>query len=502
MQESYSKKAVRNTVYIFLNWFSQNVLGLVFWIILGKLLLPSELGTFSAILNFGIFVATFALLGIPQAALKFISEYTGKKAHKKVKAVNRYVFKIMLASSIGFSLFMFLFGNLLSKIINLSYSQLLLSIPVLIAICFLYLSGSVVYAIGRVKELTIGNVIYALVKLIAPVVLLFIGFGYVGLIAGVVISAFAGTLYRLKFIGFGKEVFDRKNFWVFASSSLLGALTGVIYNQGGVLITKALSTAAATGIFTLAFMLSMPLRSIPGSLAGAIFPLESEAWGKGKKETVRSLISRVLKYSYMLCIPIVLIFSIFSKEIILFIGRREYLLGIDAIRLLVIGLVITGIGSVYSGSLYFTGKPKITRNLSILLGMSVVLLGIPLTLRYNIIGISVAYLFSGIIFFISSVILSKKYIGVSFEKRYLFITFISAILAIPVLYIFRIYQPNVLGIVLASIIFSSAYLYLLLRLKFFDKKDIELLRIVGRKLPKGLRRRLKHVERIIENYVN
>jgi len=500
MQESYSKKAVRNVVYNFFNWISQNLLGLVFWIILGKLLLPQELGVFSAIFSFAMFLTMFALFGLPSTVMKIISEFVGKKEYEKIKALNSYVIKIIFLNAGIISFLILVLGDFISEIVNLTYSQLILSILIFITICFLYISGAILFGLGKIKEFVFGNVIYSLAKLVISILFIFIGLSYLGIAGAIAISALIAVAYRLRFIKFCKGFVEKEKIWNFAFSSFIGSIAGAIYNQGGILITKALSSAATTGIFTLAFTISLPLRTIPISLASAIFPLESEAWSKGKKQSVRNLISRVLKYSYMLCIPLLLIFLVFAKEIILFVSSIEYISGIEAIRLLVIGFIITGIGGIYSGSLYFIGKPNLSRNLSILIGVSLILFGIPLTMYYSIIGISLAYVLSGIIFFISSAFLTRKYIGICFEKRYLFISLFSATLALPILYIFRIYQPSIMGIAFASVLFSLAYFFLLLRLGFFDKKDIELLKIIGKRFPKNLKKKLKYIAMILEKY--
>ena len=501
MEKTYSKRAVKNLTYIFVTWFSRNILGILFWIVLGNLLSPQELGSFSTIFNFGIFLTTFALLGLSPASIKLISEYIGKGKIKNAKALTTYIFKVNIFSLSIISFLVFIFSPQLSKFLDIPEQQILLSIPLLLSISLLYLSSSVSYALGKPKEFAIGNIIFSILKLILPPLVIFLWFSYEGLILAISFSAIVGVIYRLKVIKFGNGKVEKRRIWRFASSSIIGALSSSLYNQGGILLTKAFTTAANTGIFTLGFMLSMPLRTIPNSLANAIFPLESEAWSKGKKSVVRKLIKYVLKYSYLFCIPLILIFLVFSQEIMFLIGGKEYIGELLFIKILVLALGIMGISSIFSGSLYFIGKPELTRNLNVLSGILTFLFGILLIKIWNLLGISLAYLISAILIFFVSYYFSKKYIGISFEGKYFFLVFFSSLISLPILYFFKLFFHNIIGVFFGALFFGIVYLLTLLMFGYFNKKDLDLLKIVGRKLPSKTRKKLKMVERLLEGYV-
>ncbi len=495
-----SKKAVRNTTYIALNWILQNALGFLFWIVFAKILAPNELGWVSAVLNFGIFLSTFALLGLPPACTKLIPELRGKGMEEEIKALNAFVFRVVAFLVLVISFAILLFAEPVSHLAGLDRLQLLLSVLVFASISFLYLSGSVAYALEKLNEFLMGNVIYSALKLVLPLCALLLGLSYKWLIPCICAAAILAVMCRLKAIKFGKGRVDRERVKLFALSSFIGGMAGALYNQGGVLITNALSSAFATGVFTLAFMLSMPLRSVPAVLGSAISPLESEAWSKGEKQKVKEMISRTLKYSYMICIPLLVIFLVFSKEILLIAGSYRYLAGTNAMRLIVLGVTLSGLGSVLSGSLYYVGKPLLARNLSILLGALVFLLGAPLTALYGINGISLAYFIAGIIFALISAQMARKEIGISFEKRYLLLCLVSSLALLPVICALRIWQPNIFGIACSGAGFAAGYGYLLLRSGFFDSRDLALLRLLARKLPRGARKNLKRIENFLKRY--
>ncbi len=497
----FSKKAVRNAACIALNWILQNGLGFLFWIVFAKILMPSELGWVSATLNFGIFLSTFALIGLPSACTKLIPELRGKGREEEIKALNAFVFKVVALLVLAISFAILLFAEQVSRLAGLDSLQVSLSLLVFASISFLYLSGSVTYALEKLNEFLIGNAIYSALKLVLPLCALLLGLNYKWFVPCICLAAILAVIYRFKAIKFGKGKVDKERVRIFALSSFIGGIAGALYNQGGVLITNAFSSAFATGIFTFAFMLSMPLRSIPGIFSGAIFPLESEAWSRGKKQTVKEMISRTLKYSYMVCVPLLVIFLVFSREILLIAGNYRYLAGVNAIRFIVTGVTLSGLGSVLSGSLYYVGKPVLARNLGLLLGALVFVFGVPLTALYGVNGISLAYFIAGAISALISAQMARREIGVSFEKRYLLLCLASSLALLPAIYALRVWQPNIFGIACSVAVFCGGYAYLLLRSGFFDSRDIALLRMLAGKLPKNMRKRLKGIENFLKGYV-
>ena len=93
---SDGKKMVSNVFYYFLDFATMTFFGYLFWIIMGKMLEPTQYGILWTALSIFQILSIVLTFGFYESLPKFISEFKIKKQMKKVKSL------IFFASNIVF----------------------------------------------------------------------------------------------------------------------------------------------------------------------------------------------------------------------------------------------------------------------------------------------------------------------------------------------------------------------------------------------------------------
>ena len=100
-------KLIPNTFYLFLDLASMSGLGFLFWIIMGKMLVPYEYGIVATFLNFIIFVGGITPLGLNITLMKLIPEFLKSKRTDLISSYVRYSLKWILIVTIILSAILF-----------------------------------------------------------------------------------------------------------------------------------------------------------------------------------------------------------------------------------------------------------------------------------------------------------------------------------------------------------------------------------------------------------
>jgi len=174
---------------MFLQWFFVALFGYVFWVVLGKMLSPAELGSYSTIINMALLVTGFSFLGLNSAMAKLLPEYQIKKQAKKLGATIRWVLKTIFIVNLLASSVIFIFADLIAGFYLDALALRLISLTILVTSLF-YMTSVLLYSLQQMKRLFLTDTSIAILKLVAAVILILAGFSYFGVLAGFLFSAF------------------------------------------------------------------------------------------------------------------------------------------------------------------------------------------------------------------------------------------------------------------------------------------------------------------------
>lgn len=497
-------KAVSNTIYLFISQIFLAVSGFLFWVIAGKLLKPQEYGIASTTINFISFVVGLITLGLPSAILKLVPEYLVKKDAEKIKKIVSTATFIVLLLNMSLAMIIILNRERFSVILKIPVSALYASI---IAISFFSLTNvfsSLIFSLRRLKQYLISDTLFSLSKLIFSVTLMLLGFGFYGPIVGFSVATVVWFLTKFtgKYLALGKKYIEKGELLKYAIPGLTSSFLIILVANSQYITLSVMKTASLTGLFGVAMVISNTIGIIPGTLYSSIFPLISGLSAKkNSSEKQKRLIYFVLRYTLLFTIPMIFIYSLFSRYFILLFSSSEYLSASVLLPILSTASLIFGLSNIFSGTIYALKKPNLYKNI-LLLTSGLFLIVTPLfTYLWADMGISVGYLSVVSFYFVISLVYLEKQIPIKFPSGDLVkLLFVSAIAFLP-LYIFKSFVPNLFfG---GALIFccGTLYLFILLMLRFYSEDDIRVLKEISEKI-KILKKPISIIIKIMKTRLN
>ncbi len=501
MSES-TKKVVSNSFYLFLMWGFSTLFGYFFWVILANFLAKADVGIFSSALNLALFFIGFTFLGFSAAETKLIPQYAAKKEGKKIGGTIRYVTKNILMLNAIIAATAFIFASQLSAL-YLNEIAIRIFAVLLVIVSATSIVAHHLYAMQKMKIYFLTETTSSLMKLAAVAILVILGFGWLGAAAGLALSFAAISFIRLKWIPFSGKA-DKKEIWRYAVPAFIAGLGTMLINQGSIVFLSFLANATAVGAFTIAFMFTTPIKIIPQVITMAISPATSEQYADKNSTRLKNLVAQGMRYSYFVSVPLAVAFVLFAREF-LAVFARAYVSETAAFQILAVAYLFFGLGSIITNVLYFAGKPRLNRDITLFSGIANIALLFVLVPFFGINGAALAFLAAGAIMFFAGLRFAKKHIKMPLGIRanVLKIVFSSALFA-AVLLMFKAFGFSggaKVPWLLAAMIFASAvYLFSLLLMRFFSDVDLRVLKVFEARMPRRLKFMIVYAERVLERF--
>lgn len=475
---------VSDGFYLTLNFFVQTMVGYVFWIMLAKLLLPPDMGTYSLILNLGAFAINVTSLGLFPTSIKFISHYAGRQEIGKVKAFIGWVSRTTIAIHALVCTAIFLSAPFIYRYTPLSVGQLRLLAVVIFSFSLYYLSGNCLYALRRMRQYFLSESAIIILKTLVAAAFVLLGFSYLGVVGALVASMVVGSLYRFRWLPSAKGGVEKGAVWHYAMVALVGATGCALMNQISLISLGMFGTLTAVGLFTVALTFSVPVRLVPSLIAQTLIPSASRQWAAGDLGTLNALLLRAFKYAYFISIPLVFLFLFFTANFILLFASSAYLEAVQPLQMIAVAYVFFGLIPIFNGILFYAGRPKLHLWISLSAGTLTTVASFLLVPFFGARGAAAAFLFSTFVIFVVSFVAAKRHLKFAFPSKDLLKVFLASLPAATALYLCR-GLGGILGLAVGAVSSFAVYVVALLLLRFFDQTDIEALKTIGKKLPRG-----------------
>jgi O-antigen/teichoic acid export membrane protein len=484
---SVRKKLISNTAYLFLDWFTVTLLGFFYWFIAGKTLQPEEYGIVSTVVNFAIFLSTLSLLGINTALWKLISENEAKKDVGKIKSLIKFSYQIIfLTNLLILTLFLF-FNDFIASTLKIPQSASILIPFATLSLTLASLSGSIIYAFQKMKLYFLTDIFGVLVKDILAIFLIFLGFRYFGLITAFIVCYYLIFILRIISIrlkGKYSKIDKKEILFEYALPAFISSLAWSIFSSGQYALLSIIQDTRATGIYTVALIMTIPIIALPNTLSSALLPIVSSLSTNTKtKNQQKRLIELVTRYSFFFSLPTALFLMIFSKQVIVIFSSEKYLEASSLFPILAIASVIYGLGNLFLSNLYAIGKTKLNRNIVLLTVAIFLTLVYPLTKIYSAIGMAISYFTSILVLSIVSYFYIKKFLNVEIPKKDFMKILVSSLTSFIFLYFATKIIPGFLISLILVVGAGAIYITLLLLLGFYKREDIKVIEFLANKLP-------------------
>ncbi|MEM5869898.1 MAG: oligosaccharide flippase family protein [candidate division WOR-3 bacterium] len=483
---SLTRKMFSNSFYLFLDLLVVNLLGLIFWFFNGRFLVPEELGIVSTSINLALLLSSLSLLGFQGVLPRLIPEYLEKKQLGKIVSLSRFTLKLILFSNTAIILILLVFSPKLQSLLNLSANALIFSSFLLLSFTFSSFFGCIMCGFQNMRAFFTTDLIGVVIKLLLTIILLFLGFGYISPLIGVLVGYILIDLRRFRkswFFPPNKEKINcREIFFDYALPYFTSLVAGLAFSNLQILLLASLKGQYVTGSYSIAFLIASIISIIPNVLSQALFPIISQL-SVGRKIKKQSYLTQlVLRYALFVMLPLAAALVFFSKPI-LFLLRKEYIEVTDILSTLTAASVLFGLAQLFLSVLYAIGETKLNRNIWVASALIFLLISSILINLYSAQGLAISYtLISLILLFLGHHYLQKTLI-LRIDWRNLLKLVVSFLLLSPFFYFADAIQASLLIKIIFAIFGGFVYLLILIPLRFYKKEDLKILHIIFEKLP-------------------
>ncbi|MEQ9716184.1 MAG: MATE family efflux transporter, partial [Candidatus Asgardarchaeum sp.] len=278
-------KVVVGGFWLYLDTILVNLIGYVYWLIIGRISGPDVVGYASATLSITWIVQTMVLFGIPVGVQRFLGRAFGFGDHGSLKRYFLTSLTFLLFVVVVAAIILWYFNNILSSLIKIDAIYIILAGFLILFMGISLLFKSFLISTLRIDKIFIFDVVANMVRLIGGVYLVILGYRGVGAVLGYVFSGFVSlilfSLYTFKLIHGIKSESPIVSFSIL--KEILGAsyvswlptLITTVGIQLGVLVIFGSHGAMETGIYFLAFAIFNVLLALPNMFLGILFPVLS-----------------------------------------------------------------------------------------------------------------------------------------------------------------------------------------------------------------------------------
>jgi len=499
------KKIAKGGGIIFIGIIISKILSYIYRIIVARIGVE-EYGLFSIGLAVTGFLAMISTLGMGEGVVRYVSYYIGKKQEYKARNIIKYVLILTTTFSIFVAVSLFILSDWIS--INLFHNKNLSIILAIFAISLPLdvvkkIILSVMRAFQKIEyEVYSRNLIENISKILLTLLLIYLGFGIIGVAIGYV-AAFVISLF-VSFYFLQTKVFSLKGKTTMIQNrdilnySLPLLFTGfMLFIMGWIdtLMIGYFRTTAEVGLYNAALPLAHLLYIFTYALFFLFLPTLSSLYAQKKKEIFKPLYKTLTKWIFWINMILLSFFILFPKQIISTFFGQKYLsttiLFGKEILPVPLSLTILSIGFffgylMHGGSTFFLviKKTKLLLFNSIIIALINLILNYILIPPYGIIGAAIAtstsFLVMGLLLIIEIKILLNIW---PFKRSYFRILFSAALSLILTYLLSRIirFNKDIYSILVLGTFFIICYLVMALITRSFEREDIMILTSIQEK---------------------
>ena len=506
MTEPISQKIIRNTIF--------NTIGRFWGILVALFLTPYIIGhigvdRFGIWAIVGVLTGYFGLLdfGIGTSFVKYISEFYAKEDYEKINQVvnTGFIFYAILAVFIiilGFFIInpLLNFFNIPSNLYGEASFVFLLGIVLFSISNALSVFRAIQTGLQRMDITNKVAIAVSIPNIAGAIFFLERGYGLPGLMVNnaiiLAISSITSIIIAFKIL---PEL--RFNPFLFISRKMLKKLFGFGYKlqfakvadiitfQTDRLLIAYFLNIGLVGFYQLGSSITQKMRQVPLLLVSAMLPAASEMDAKQEKRKLQELYIKGSKYLIFVSFPLVF-FVIVSAHLIMLIWMGSgYQKSAWIIQLLAIGYLVNLIGGGGVSVAAAIAKPEFQMRAALITAISNIILSITLIIVIGFIGVAIATTVSliiGPIYFFMKLHSHLQILLKNFIREVVLMPLIASFLSALLIHgvnsgIMSANLPsnrltNLCIFASGGILFLGIYLAVILRSKYLDECDLDLLK--------------------------
>lgn len=467
-----AERVIRNTGVILVGNAANKVLNFIVLIYLARYLGSTDFGKYSFVFAYLFFFSVLTFMGINKIVVREIS---------KDKTIQKEIIGNALSIRLLLSIAAIILSITIINLLNYPFDTKVLVYIMSITLLFSSIRNtyaSVFEAHLRMEYSALANFVEAIVTAILIFSIIFVKGGLIHIMGALVISNISNLLTTSFF---SKNFINIKlEFNFFYVKKILGAsiLTGLalifraIYYKIDVLMLSLMKTYTVVGFYSAAYTLIAALEIIPTAIMMSIFPIMA-SYSKSSRESLELLYEKSFRLTLMIALPIAIIGTFYSKEIILLIYGSEFLPSSKALSILIWSVVFLFMNILFGNLIISMGKEKVIAYTAVTMALFNIVLNYLLIPEYSYFGASIATVFTEFL----GAMVAFYYIYTNFIGKLYLITTIK-LLSMNILLYFILMILNFIPVVLLIPSIFTFYILLLVKFNCITGEELSLLKYI------------------------
>lgn len=395
------KRALKLNAYSVASQGAVLVTGVLFSIILTRMLPLEDYGLLTSFISFVVFLAMLSDLGIRTTATKYVGAAFFAGDRKLDKYITRLTaLRVAIVVAIGLAVFAFA-GPLSNLILHSATHAFVFQLTGLGAIVYAlmhYFEG-LVSAANRYEYTFAGSAVVNIGRLVLPIIFA-LAFAPTAewAIAGVALGYLAGALSYVIFFGKTYDKFrpdwksamphEMKQYMLYAA--IIGIATA-FFTQFDTVLLNSLLTPSDVGLYKAAQMVLIGVVSLAPISYLVIFTFFVELEAKKQRGEQQDTYAKAAKYGLIFFIPISVMMLVLAPQIIAFLYTSTYAPSAGALAAFAVLPAFYFLFNVNMSTMLARGEIRTAAMLYVLAGISSIGLNILLIPQFGFVGSAMAY---------------------------------------------------------------------------------------------------------------
>jgi len=482
-EDSTAVRVAKGASYIFIQNIATNIMMVVSFGILARLLTPVEIGGMAVLLMFVGASRVILCLGMSNSVTKFIAVSMARNDRAEAAGVFYQAIRTNLLLSLPVATALFLSGEFLSRELLGTPERAilfrLLALDVVVASGVLPTLNGAMLGLQKVREMSLINLVYMAIRQSLIVVFTFATRSLLGLVMAWIVSELAVALALFKhvrsIVGPATFTFDLKRLIRFSFPLFLEDAANYVCAWFDRMALLTYLSLESLGLYTTSMTAFGVLLSVAGAIGTSLFPTYSTMKEEYGSEVLSSSIRMATRYVSLIVTPLCLgLFSTAKPSLALFVGEA-YAKGTEPLMILSLFFAFSLTSTALTGLLVVLGETVLSlklTTLNIILGAASTLILLP---SLGMVGASIARGITMATGLVTMTIALKKRISVGFDVEAFWKSLVSSgvMAAVVLLVQTQYYSKHLLPayVVVGGLVYFS----MLSVLRAIKAQDVQLL---------------------------
>lgn len=490
MEKRIAPEFFKNSFYNFFSFGINHIGGLIFTILIARIINPEAFGMYSLALSTIVILMTVGDLGLNEALVRYVS--LNFKNRSKAKSYFLYFLKLKIFVLLSLSAMLIISSKFIASFYNKEQLSYLLIIGgfYLFFYSLMQFISALFYAFKNVKADIYKEFIFqtARISLIPFLFIFSLGYSATGPIILVIISSIITIIFSIiylfkkynEFFTPKRVAIDKKEIFHFIKYLSLSSLSTIFLVYTDILILGKFVDLEFVGFYRTAATVAVIFASFL-TLTSVLYPIFAQV----NKKKIKGIFDILLHYLFIFSIPLTFGVFIFSKQIILILFGSSYIPATIILLGLSLLIVILPAGELFIALLNSKGKSKLTGQVMfyasllnivldlILIYFSLIFFKEPI---YAALGVGIATVISRLFILFSLAVISKREFNIKIKSSFITKPFMASCIMLIFLFLFTrfIYGgTNFVLIIFEVILALILYLTFLYLIKGVSKKEVE-----------------------------